>query len=227
MNPQRIQEVVGANLRDIREQFGITLSDVARGARDFGTPWSTGRVGDLESARGAVTVEAVIVLALTLSELSQHEISPTALLTPEGAVRIGGKASGDVPPLDLTAEAFRAVINGQKFSISVGDMTEEGQDRARDAMLSGIHRSTAVFGPGVTAGQIREARKAWSLADERAARKLGLGKETFMGQCIRVWGHLLSVEVEARSDPEDSPQKRGRVTRVLMDELQRSIHGND
>lgn len=228
--PDTIPAVVGRNLRSYREHFGLTLAEVSKAARDNGVKWSTGRLTQVEKGEGAATVELLVVLALTLSDLSGFEVSPLDFLATNDPVRIGGKAANaadEVPPLDLTAAAFHAILAGEKHEVFPPDMPQEAQEALHADIVEGVKRSAVEYGTDVTFEQIEEARKAWSLTDERAARKLGIGPKTFTGQCIRVWGHLLSVEVEARSDPGDSPQKRGRVTRVLLDELRRSIHGND
>ena len=57
--------------------------------------------------------------------------------------------------------------------------------------------------------------------------KLGMTDAEFLARSVQLWGRVLSAEVDARSDPGDSPQKRGRITRVLLDELREVARRGD
>lgn len=59
-------EVVGANVRQMRKRHGWTLDDLAQELQGYGFNWSTGRLGDIEAGRGAIRVETLAGLAITL-----------------------------------------------------------------------------------------------------------------------------------------------------------------
>lgn len=59
-----------------------------------------------------------------------------------------------------------------------------------------------------------------TLAEERAAKKLGVSPATVAGKARRLWGHTVDDEATKRAGEGASPQARGHVTRQLIKELQ-------
>lgn len=58
-----------------------------------------------------------------------------------------------------------------------------------------------------------------TLAEQRAAKKLGITATELQMQAMELWGFSLEQESGRRAGPGSSPQARGRVTRVLLDEM--------
>lgn len=217
MDSRSILNVVGTNLREVRQASGLTLAQLSKAARDYGLPWSTGRVGDIEAGRGAVTVQMIVGLALVLTDLSGQAVTPADLLRSDDPVELG---DGFV----LTGHAFHEVFTGVKTALNISDVVG-----AVDEAAELVHRGVAAhqdLDKGVTAGQVRQALRDRSLADERAAQKLGMSADEFLAACLSLWGRMMSVEVEARVDEGASAQKKGRVTRVLLDELRAVTSGD-
>ncbi|MCG2800379.1 MAG: hypothetical protein L6367_17825 [Cellulomonas sp.] len=59
----------------------------------------------------------------------------------------------------------------------------------------------------------------YTLADERAARTLNRSDNELISASLKKWGRTLSAERDARAGRGASPQRLGRVTRTLLDEL--------
>lgn len=213
-------EVIGGNLRSIRAEYELTMDAVARAVREYGQYWSTGRVSDIESGRGAASLEVLVVLAFALSDLTKKSVGPSDLLRTSAGVELGDGFA-------LTGNAFIEVVQGDRGpnDLDVADVVG-AEDEMRALVERGIE-ALGRYGHGLTVGQIRGARKEWRDADQRAARKLGLTDEEFMGLCLRVFGRLMSAEAEERAGEGATPQKRGRVTRGLLEELRAANDGND
>lgn len=79
----------------------------------------------------------------------------------------------------------------------------------------------------VTDDQIWSALEERGFTDERAADRLGIGLDEFRGVCIRRWGHVLTAEVDQRAEPGATAQKRGHITRALVDELREGLDRGD
>jgi transcriptional regulator with XRE-family HTH domain len=60
--------------------------------------------------------------------------------------------------------------------------------------------------------------------DQRACRRLGVDTATGQAAMRALWGHPLTVERDRRAGPDASAQRRGGITRTLMDELREEIN---
>jgi hypothetical protein len=58
-----------------------------------------------------------------------------------------------------------------------------------------------------------------SLAEERAAKKLGISIARLRQLALALWARSLEEESFRRAGLDSTPQARGRVTRVLVDEI--------
>lgn len=218
-----IPVVLGRNVRAIRERHGLTMADVAKEVRSYGVKWSTGRLTQVEHGEGAATIQLLLVLALTLSDLTEEEVTPERLLTTDNDVQLS-------PDQELTGEAFTDVFAGRTTTLLVHDVPG-GVQEASEVVQRVIDTNSAlgdILGGDVTFGVIREANEARTLADERAARKLGLTDTELLAWSLQLWGKMMSAEVEERAEPGASPQKKGRITRQLMDEMREAVNrGHD
>lgn len=62
-----------------------------------------------------------------------------------------------------------------------------------------------------------------SLAEQRAAKKLGLSPAELQHRAEDLWGWGLEDESAHRAGPGSTPQARGRVTRLLVGEIRTAI----
>lgn len=218
-----IPQVVGVNLRAIRTEYGLTLNDVAKALRSFNLRWSTGRLGDIEAGRGSATVQMVLGLAMALSEACDVPISPLRLLRSDAPVALDGKF------LVVKGDVFERLLKGEQHAIEPGRDTpgpSEWEILERfDALLTQDHAPESATVANATGEPALSPE--WDLADSRAAKRLDMRDEDFQALCLDKWGHLLSVEVRQRADPSASPQKKGRITRQLLEELRAGDHGDD
>ncbi|MHB1328059.1 MAG: hypothetical protein ACYC2K_07640 [Gemmatimonadales bacterium] len=73
-------------------------------------------------------------------------------------------------------------------------------------------------------GEFRRPRRPrLSLAESRAAKKLGVRPLEIQQRAIALWGRSLEAEALDRAGADSTPQARGRVTRVLVDEIRESM----
>lgn len=203
---------IGGATRLIREQHGLTLDDVARHVRNrYGLSWSRSRVGDIENGRGAATVEVLVTLCAALSDLTGETITPDRLVKAGRPVEIG-------PGYLLGPEVLPAFLRGEAPDLH--PLSGGLQGAEPDART--VAELQAALGPnphGVSGEDAKHAYEAATLADDRAAQKLGISKAALVGYALRLWGRLLSAESAERAGEGASPQKRGRVTRDLLDAI--------
>lgn len=201
---------IGGAVRLLREQHGLTLDDVAREVRNgYGLSWSRSRVGDIENGRGAATVEVLVTLCAALSDLTGERITPDRLVEAGRPVEIG-------PGYLLEPEVLPSFLRGEGPDLHPLD----GGQRVPEPDAEAAAELLAALGPNphrVSGDDAKRAYGAATLADDRAAQKLGISKASLVGRSLRLWGRLLSAESAARAGEGATPQKRGRVTRDLLD----------
>lgn len=213
---KKLADLIGGNLQAIRTDLGVTLDQVARSLKRAGAKWSTGGVSNIEKARSTPNIQTLILIAYALTESNEKEIvTPLKLLTAKNddVVRLGD--------LRLRGSSYNRLLEGDLSEIEMGDLVN-GEQRLENA-ISKFHDSMPKYGEGVKIEDIEKAQNEYSLADQRAAKKIGIEKEKFIGSCIRLWGHILSIETERRALPNSSPQAKGLITRKLIDELKQSL----
>jgi transcriptional regulator with XRE-family HTH domain len=65
-----IEGLVGANLRRVREEYGLTQEQVAQWMQTYGVKWTVSRVGEFEKGRLGLSLATFIQLANCLSNLT-------------------------------------------------------------------------------------------------------------------------------------------------------------
>lgn len=228
---QSIDAIIGRNLTALRHEHSLSQDDVAGAARLFGLRWNSARVSRMERGDSSMSVETLLVLCVVMGELTRGAVNPVDLVQTESAVRLAPSAT--LPP-----EGLDHLMRSDWFG-PVSFFTEESQSRASEqsqelldlwAAYDAIIESSPV--PMTELDALLEQRRHWSLTDERNARKLDLTDAQFLVWCYHLWGRLMSQETDLRAPEGATAQKRGRITRELLDELRQRIaeagkHGDD
>jgi len=194
-----IREVVGENVRRIREAAGARQDDVSTAARGVGLSWSRSKIAALERGDKALDLAEIVLLAEALGMIAGQPVSIAAdLLAGNGAVRLS-------PVTRIPREALRRSLSEPvELFVIPGDA-----ERKRGPL--GIFPDAA------------RAQTMAGEAEERAGRTLGLSKIEVAYLAVDLWGRTLGEERDGRVG-DDVPlssraAKRGRVTRQLVQEL--------
>lgn len=222
---QTVSEVVGTNFSALREGAGVTLEDVARRARHYGLRWNPARVSRIDRGEGSITLETALMLAVILTDLRRDK-PPVALADLLESVEEFQLA----PRATVRAGYSDALLLQSDMGDATDVIVEGGPDATTDPNLLSrtLPALRQVFGPrpGVTTSQrVFGAVMNMTLTDERNARRMGLTEAEFAAWCVKLWGHLMSVETEQRAPEGATAQKKGRITRELMQELQGYVSG--
>ncbi|MGY2744022.1 hypothetical protein [Arthrobacter sp. UYCu723] len=94
-------------------------------------------------------------------------------------------------------------------------------DEDRHAHVGALWEAT--IEPPAPAEYRSPRRPGVSLAESRAAKKLSIRPLELQQRSIQLWGRSLEAEARSRAGADSTPQARGRVTRVLVDELRESV----
>jgi transcriptional regulator with XRE-family HTH domain len=212
-----LTEAIGGNVRRLRLARRWTQDELAVMLRWSGLPLTQSGVVGIESGSRSIDVEELVILAAVL------EVSVAELLSGSGRVRLGTAES------DLVSVS--AFLSGE---IPVEDMplsTPTTKFLAAAKQLQALNKKKW---PDARPAEIVKAeRGADGLAEQKAARTLGVRPFDVSMAAIRLWGVSLTDHrnelVAARTDP-DTPARtvqaiRGRITRTLIDEIKPLLKG--
>ena len=210
-NLRTIREAVGKNVRRLRTARGLTADELAHRCQIRGLRWDSTVVGRLERGHKAVQVAELLVLAHVLS--SDTEPATVAdLFAGTEPVEVTDRTTID-------AEALRAAFTGTpvKLRVSwgkVGDILRPAGERLDEAIKT--------YAPNLDLDQLKAAGRAGE-AERKAAQTLGVSPTTVTVIAADIWGESLTARRDRMAGPDASAQKRGRVTRGLLDELRARV----
>lgn len=220
--PPNLAETIGRNARRIRGDY--RTDEVAKVARNNGLRWNPGRVSDLEHGRISPTVPTLFVLAQTLGDVTGERVSIADLVRCDDWVRMNSD-------LVVSGASVVAAVSGEPVNLMTGDV-QGGVEEIQEILRRGVIALTLddrlpAAAHKLSADQIGRVRSASSLAEERAAKALGLAPLSLAALSLHLWGHTLSEERDSRVGDDANAQYKGRVTRELRAELKKALDGDD
>jgi transcriptional regulator with XRE-family HTH domain len=195
-----VAKLVGANARKIRLEAGITLDRMAQAARFAGLPWTTGRVGALESGRVGPTLPTLYALALALTYATGRTVTLADLLAGDGQVAINDE-------LTVDSTELRDAVSGKPVSGETAAMRQLGDimDKQKQKHLK------------------RFVLEDFREADTRMCKNIGVTPEQGAAAMSKLWGRTFAEERDARAGADANAQRRGQISRQLKAELQKVV----
>lgn len=220
----KMNEAVGKFLKQYRAEHGLTMDDVATASQRYGSGWSSGTISQME--RGGSKADSLPVLILLTQALND--------LTHEGMTLSGlfrhiadlGESIDLTTTMSIAPQEIRPMLEGERFNlIAIPPFgTEEYRKFMDDMMQADVSDLRPAMPP--LAGAEEERRRLMHVttsAERRAAEKLGVSPDVFGAWCIHLYGQSLDDEAAMRAGGKSSPQKRGRITRVIVREVGKNI----
>ncbi len=99
-------QVAGANARKLRRDAHVTLDELAAAASSYGLPWTTGRVGALESGQVKLDLATLYAVAAALGRTTGRRVAIADLFAGEGQVAVNNQ-------LTVDRAALRAALLGE------------------------------------------------------------------------------------------------------------------
>lgn len=214
--------VIGAGVRVLRLEQGLTQDELARSLRNAGLDWDQGALARLEAGGRGVSPEQHLLLAQALGvepyQLIAGDDDDWVTLTPRArwrtiAVRAAyaGANPAQMPAGDFEDPVIRSVRKVAQVIV--------GRHEQRAA--------AAKWWPRATAGQLDEAIEAVGDAERKAGRALGVDPVAVSTVAHKKWGRSFTAERDARAAgllEEGAGRRalqalRGHVTRQLLAEL--------
>lgn len=206
---------MGGNVKRLRGAH--TTAELAACAKKWGLNWSTARIADLEHGKVSPTVATVYLLCLALADLlgPRRPVSPVELFEGDGTV--------STPAGDIELALLRTVLSATpaKAPKPVVTAAEHWSERVIADWSDQLADQPMRL--------IRDVRVAMNDTDLRVAADLGVDPLTAAAGMARLWQKPLSAkrnEIAEEAGPGTSPQRKGRFTRDLRDELSKVLRND-
>jgi transcriptional regulator with XRE-family HTH domain len=221
--PPTISEVIGTNLRQIREANRWTQDECVALLRLAGLRLTQSAIVGIEAGSRSVAIGELVIIAAALG------VPIAELLAGEGQVRLSAAASADLASVGLF---LRGKVKPAVLEI------DSPASVAWSNFVQGIvplSKRTKELWPEGTPSQIIAAERASdSAAERKAARSLGIAPRDLSILAFRMWGTSLTDKrntVVSERTTGDTPVRtvqaiRGRVTRDLVVEIRNSMGGD-
>lgn len=219
-----IAQVVGENVRKFRGDS--TLEDVAIQGKKLGSNWSSGSISAIERGNFKVTIENLLLLSLALGHLKgQGAVPLSELVSGENWLMVndGFRIHRD----DLLAYLSGAEIGDDSREESYIEAAFAAKIEAKKKELGEI------VGPwdwGKEETLQRVASREALPSEVRIAKRLGIEPRELIVWSQHLWATSFEDQRDIRSGEGASAQKRGRVSRELMEEIRKAreeFYGDD
>ncbi|CPV67637.1 Uncharacterised protein [Mycobacteroides abscessus] len=148
-----------------------------------------------------------------ISDLESGRVAPTLGTLIAVAAALEAATGTPTTVLDLVAWDGLVLVN-QGFAIygtnGVVKAITEGHVGHLDDRLTSV--------------ELAQANNAGE-AELKAAKSLGIDVDSLESLALKTWGRSMRAERDHRAGPDASAQKRGRITRLLLDELKMELSG--
>lgn len=219
-------QVIGQNVRLLRGSH--TLEELATHGRAVGATWSSGSISAIERGDFKTTVETVALLALALDRLRGAEflrgnITSRDLLQTDQPIALGKTLATS------TEELLRFLGGG--YSGEVINTTYH-LTQAREGIGEQVAKLESLNLPNDSFDLFRRVEEAGpeTPATERLAKKIGADPYELRSWSVHLWGKTFEDHRDQIAGPDSTPQKKGRVSRELLEEIQTAMkeqRGND
>lgn len=228
----RINEAVGEFLKLYRKEHGLTMADVATASERYGSGWSSATIVSLERGGSkADSLPVLILLLRSLSDLTGDDLTLVdVFLDVPDNVDVLDLSNKPAVETSITTRDIADIINGEPINLvphppmgseEYRKWFREYVDTAYAEATDAMRKLPPPAGVPVIAAMMRF--HVPTAAEERAARKVDVPADVFGSWCIRLYGHSLDEEAKARAGEGASPQKRGRATRAIVEEVRAKI----
>lgn len=193
MAAEQLAQLVGRNARRIRSTARLTLDRVAQEVTDLGKPWSHSQVAAFERGSVAPSLPTILVVAAALHRLA-------------GPVTLADLAASDDPVqltegLAVDAATLAAVLGGGAVELTAPSPFASVDDTEP--------RRSVLFTTGRT--------------ERELATALEVSAATVVDASGELWGRSFTAERDARAGDGATAQAKGRVSRILRDELRAKL----
>lgn len=208
-------------MKSCRAQYDLTLDQFASESRVFGSNWNYSSVKKLEEGKMSMTLDNLLILAKTVSSLTQTEVNLSQIFRGEGTLNVGDSYF-------ITRSDIRKALEGEGYELQQIQQPSKEGDSAVAFLSKAIMEQIPDIMKNVSSALVHKAAQQYpdvflshvpTLSEVRASEKLNIAPGAVVALCLMKYGRFLDDETAARAGAGASPQKRGRETRGVLEEL--------
>lgn len=215
----RINEAIEEWLTGYRNAYDLTLDQIATETRSFGTAWSVGFISGIGKANTSAALQNLIVLVRSVNSLTGEHNSLSNVFQGDGDIELNEY-------LTVTREELRRMLEGNSIEVAAPTKFLDGGNITKlsegllDELPSVMKRlSENLFNLLSDSDRKAVEEHEPTLAERRASKRLSLTPGAVAAACQIKYGAFLDDEATERAGTSSSPQKRGRETRKIIEEL--------
>lgn len=219
-----LSQVIGRNVQRLRGDH--TLEEVATQGRRFGARWSGGSVRAIEQGEFKETLETIALLALALDGLDPErktigdgKITVWDLLQTDQSIILGTKVRTTVERLldFLGGAPSGSLYDGRQVLAGLEEGLRELTEKVESLNL-----------PNQTLQLLEDIEDAGpeSATEHRLAKKIGVDVLELRAWSVYLWGKSFESHRDQEAGPGATPQKKGRLSRDLLSEIQQAMKEN-
>ncbi|PLS23799.1 hypothetical protein [Bifidobacterium imperatoris] len=224
----RINEAIYSYIDSVKTNKGLTLDQIATEARRYGATWTPGFISGMKRNASGASLFNMLILIKALESLSGESLVLSDLFPGDGDIELDGESS-------ISREELRKALDGKQFEL----LRKSGGNLFEDPVIQQLNQSllqsvpdimanvsnylvvTAINGPREIHNKM--AHHSPTLSEQRAAAKVGITPSAISAICLLTYGRFLDEETARRAGENASPQKRGRETRLVIEEIDQKI----
>ncbi|MBT1176993.1 helix-turn-helix domain-containing protein [Bifidobacterium callimiconis] len=232
----KMNEAVGDFLKRTRRAYGLTLDQIATASRRYGSDWTAANLSHLERGGSkADSLPNLLILIATLNHLtgkhmSLRDVFPQEVqlnpLVSTSAADIAGMLSGK--PIALQTKQSDA-DTADWFDVIDSHIDQIVKDIPATSERNTLLAPAELRVPENAAIQLRKSALIALLkkhipteSERKAASKLDMPTARFVAWCYVLYNRPLNEETMKRAGEDSTPQKRGRVTRTIIEEIRQA-----
>lgn len=217
-----LAEVVGKNLRRLRSDY--PMFDLITAARPYGVQWGAGSIGSFERGNARMTIETLSLLQLGLSRLLDRPVHLHELLGYDPNYNPNEHwdewdeetQTGINHNTEDYWGADKLVQWTEGSCLYVSDVVAWFENQDPEALAEGFERAQQLL------NLIDSLPTLVTPGEERIAGKLDITAEQLQVWSQELWGEAIEARRDRLAGEGASPQKKGRVTGKLLDELRKA-----
>ena len=222
-----LPELVGQNLRRLRYRFSLT--EFVGVAREYGATWSTSSISAIERGNANVTLEGLSLIQVTLSELLGRPVQLNELLGFDPSFNPNEHWD------EWDEETQTGVFHNEEDYWGVDKLVQWTNNQVLyvSDLVAWINNPT----PDILQAGFERAKQLLRLAgklppvvtpgEERLAKKLDISAEQLQDWSQQLWGEPIEARRDRLAGEGASPQKKGRVSGKLLDEIRAAKEAGD
>lgn len=221
-----MNEVFGAFLREYRKNHGLTMEQIANATHEYGSGWDTSAIGSFERGKRAATLSNILIILQSLSDLTGEALGLSSITFSDALDADEEVQLNDELTIDM--EQLRGALEGEPVNVKPATRlgAQAFKDLKRDVYSSAVAESALMDAsnrPPLRWLVFTHDREP-TISEKRAAAKLGILPEYVTAWCYGLFdGRSLDEETTRRAGEGANAQKRGRATRLIVDDIHKAI----